>query len=182
MISLIAAIIGLAVALAIERREETRLPPTAPPTQMPTFSLDGLTLLLISVSPDEGNALWQENTAQNKAFQWIAGSGYQNLTQMEIIQRYTLATLFFSTSGERWFRNTYWLNDNINECNWYFTSENVCNSQGELVALDLTYNSLQGPLPREIGLLTRLCSIDLTGNSVSGSVPGELGDISSLSK
>jgi hypothetical protein len=49
-----------------------------------------------------------------------------------------------------------------------------------LLALVLPENSVSGPIPSELGLLTKLKYLWLDGNSLSGTLPTELGQIRSL--
>jgi hypothetical protein len=36
-----------------------------------------------------------------------------------LVQRYVLATLYYSTNGAGWTHNAYWLNHSVHECLWY---------------------------------------------------------------
>lgn len=49
-----------------------------------------------------------------------------------------------------------------------------------LVALNLSANLLQGPLPNNLGNLALLESLDLSGNRLSGSIPASVGSLSGL--
>ncbi|MEM7799345.1 MAG: RHS repeat-associated core domain-containing protein, partial [Chloroflexota bacterium] len=49
-----------------------------------------------------------------------------------------------------------------------------------LITLDLEANALSGPIPPEIGILTQLESIYLEANSLTGEIPSELGQLSNL--
>ena len=50
-----------------------------------------------------------------------------------------------------------------------------------LVALDLRYNRLAGPIPSVLGGLEQLVSLRLEHNELTGSVPAELGALDNLS-
>jgi hypothetical protein len=76
------------------------------------------------------------------------------------IQRYVLATLYYSTNGDSWNDNTGWMTDD-DECSWYNDAfESFCNTGGSILELDLydditdTGNNLVGTIPNEIALLT----------------------------
>jgi len=49
-----------------------------------------------------------------------------------------------------------------------------------LQELDLAGNSLDGPIPAELGGLKALAGLRLGSNSLSGSIPAELGSLDSL--
>jgi hypothetical protein len=120
----------------------------------PSLFPETLRDLLSSVSSDKGEALSTNSTPQSKAFNWMVANNATLGTFSEeiIIQRYALATLFYSTNGDSWSNNTSWL-DSGEECNGWGVS---CTNTGAVV-LDLPSNNLQGTLPPEIGLLTSLC-------------------------
>ena len=46
-----------------------------------------------------------------------SASSYQMADDIRVIQRYVLATLFFSTNGNDWTETYEWLSDD-HECNW----------------------------------------------------------------
>eukprot|EP01018_Ginkgo_biloba_P027538 Gb_29349 [translate_table: standard] len=50
-----------------------------------------------------------------------------------------------------------------------------------LLYLNLSWNSLQGPLPSEISKMTKVQAIDISGNQLTGQVPALLGSCSELS-
>lgn len=51
----------------------------------------------------------------------------------------------------------------------------------DLTILDLTNNpGIKGPLPRELGGLTKLRELHITNTGISGSIPASLGDLASL--
>ena len=51
-----------------------------------------------------------------------------------------------------------------------------------LEVLVLGTNGLSGPIPPELGQLTRLTSLHLHGNQLSGSIPVELGNLTGLTR
>jgi Leucine-rich repeat (LRR) protein len=101
-----------------------------------------------------------------------------------LLQRYALATFYYSTHGEDWFFQTNWLSD-MDECFWYSRSpQSPCDIDGGLQNLELDYNNINGELPPELGLLSNsLERIVLRGgpNSVtSGTLPSELGYLTKM--
>ena len=127
--------------------------------------------LLSSVSYDGGEALRTPSTPQNRAFNWLAAnSDLETYTNKRIVQRYALATLYFSTNGDSWMTKERWL-DNGDECSWWRSSNPCqedseclwwqgsydavpCTDSGDVRNLQLNDNNLQGTIPPEIGLLS----------------------------
>ena len=79
------------------------------------------------------------------------------LSREQIIQRYALATLYYSTNGDSWSINDFWLEDG-EECGKWATSFGPlgCKDIGAAFSLDLMLNNLNGIIPPEIGLMTSL--------------------------
>jgi hypothetical protein len=78
--------------------------PTLPPI-LPTS--DPLLHQLLSISSaDGGAALYNSSTPQNQALQWIRTQNTNHIFEETIIlQRYTLAVLYYSTGGDNWRRS-----------------------------------------------------------------------------
>lgn len=117
---------------------------------------EDLLQLLSSVSLDEGAALSVAGTPQNEAGNWLTNNAkVSDFSNARKIQRYALATLYFSTKGESWYNNAMWLSD-ADECEWYSdVTESFC-SDSEVAELVLTDNGLAGSIPEEISLLSSL--------------------------
>jgi hypothetical protein len=143
------------------------LSPTAAPTEGRFPSAAGtpapnalvqLTELLTSVSFDNGTALTTAGTSQNKAFKWLLNNtSLDTYSDKRKIQRYALATLYYSTNGEKWHHNTKWLSDE-EECDWYNRADGSrCSNEGTiLTTLHLWSNKLFGSVPDELMLLDSL--------------------------
>ena len=87
-----------------------------------------------------------------------------------------LTALYNSTDGDNWFNNTNWLTAApISE--WHGVSTN---SEGRVVTLDLSGNSLSGAVPPEIGELINLRYLGLGRNQLTGTVPPEVGNLTRL--
>jgi len=87
-----------------------------------------------------------------------------------------LVALYDATNGDGWRYNTNRLSDE-SICEWYGVQ---CNSGGHVFGIHIAYNSLQGTIPSELGLLTSLRWLWVEGNSLQGTIPTELGLLTSL--
>jgi hypothetical protein len=138
------------------------LPQEPEPDPEPIRSPEDLRDLLGFVSSDGGDALQTNSTPQNMAFTWLVvnNTNLGNYTNETIIQRYALATLYFSTDGgESWKRNARWLDDSSECGSWQDYSDDgtvSCTDTGAVVQLDLRFSNLSGTLPPEMGLLSSL--------------------------
>jgi len=130
------------------------------------------------------SALRKANSPQSKALAWL-----KNNTLLEAyplnrrLQRYSLATLYFATGGDRrWRLADGWLSE-LDECgNWYTTSTAgtfPCN-EGILTELSLRDMNLVGNIPDEIGLLSALKIIQLSQNQITGTIPRSLAGMFAL--
>jgi hypothetical protein len=121
-----------------------------------TSPLQKFKSLLIPVSFDNGTALQTPLTPQNNALNWLANNNtnLDSYSNAKKIQRYALATLFFSTNGASWNDNSTWMSDE-DECLWYNSGLSVC-TNGSVEVLDLLSNNLVGTIPNELALLTNM--------------------------
>ena len=127
-------------------------------------------------------------TAQNRAYLWLLNnSNLSTFTDSTKIQRYALATLFYTTNGKTtWqanIRNGGWLT-NAPECNWATTASNPC-SGTTYTSLTLDFVGVSGQLSPEIGLLSSLSRLNIQGNSggapgLSGTLPESLGNLTNM--
>lgn len=127
--------------------------PTASPTASPITSL---TELLSNMSSDGGTDLLTPSTPQNDALRWLAGNTHlDTYSDEKKIQRYALATFYYSTDGDNWTDKDGWLTD-IDECVWYNEADDgqFCSSSGGVRELDFFHNNIAGTIPKEIGLLS----------------------------
>jgi hypothetical protein len=151
---------------------------------LPSFSdtdlaYEVLDLLTMMSTHDQGKALREKNTPQNSAFLWLTrDSNLDTYSKRQKLQRFVLATLYFSTDGSNWVLSDSWLSDD-NECDW-FNYRSSCDDQGILREIDLRENSLSGKLPVELSWLQSLIRLNLRENLISGQIPTEFGQLSSL--
>jgi Leucine-rich repeat (LRR) protein len=148
-------------------------------------------------------ALSDSRSPQNAGLEWIlANPLLDSYSARKVVQRYVLATLYYSTMGESWTFSDGWLSDQ-DECEWHSseTAAAICSTAGDLdeidldtnglvgsvpwielallssqlVILDFFRNEVEGSIPSQLGLLTSLASLDLYSNQISGKIPTEIG-------
>lgn len=92
------------------------------------------------------------------------------------VERAALVALYKATDGDNWKDNTNWCTDKpLSE--WYGVS---CNDRGVCYLL-LSYNNLNGIIPKEIGNLIYLQDFILYGNgNISGTIPSSIGRMTDL--
>jgi hypothetical protein len=181
--------------------------PSSTPSSAPTSLQDYLLDLLRAAAPDSVVSILDDfNSPQAVAFEWLESNTIPS-TQSDriILQRFALATLYYSTEGDQWRRKDGWLTEE-NECSWYTLGLlSPCNNLGEYTDLNLPFNNLVGSLPPElallaptlqtislptnsliggiptaIGQLSKLQSLDLAANAITGAIPSEVGQLSNL--
>ena len=117
-----------------------------------------LSARLAEVSPDGGIAMNMGGTPQNQSFAWLVQDNRltpgRPVSQLE--QRYSLATLYYSTVGAEW-ANQFGFLTTQDECEWYTgdEGESVCIGP-DIFNLNFNSNNLQGTLPDELVLLDGL--------------------------
>jgi hypothetical protein len=128
--------------------------PTAAPGD-PDLVDDEYYQLIIAAYPDGGMALHNRASPQRSAFEWLRSpSNLEDLSEDRILQRYALATFFYSTKGWEWTVASRWLS-NEHECSWFSTSNSieVCNPNKKYTELSLRKNNLGGTIPIEVFVL-----------------------------
>jgi hypothetical protein len=157
--------IGVSVVLAMTvavvlgtvlTREQDGMQPTEAPTPSPQEILKELESILVRVAFDNGEALREQSTPQNKALNWLANNNTKldSYPAAKKIQRYALATLFYSTNGASWNDNSTWMSDE-DECGWYNNGASLC-TRGSVDTIKMWGNNLIGTIPNEVGLLMNL--------------------------
>lgn len=144
-------------------------------------------------------ALSDPLSPQSQAFEWLlqdlTSPGALLATEQSKLQRYALATVYYSTNGDGWMRrpeNNHehdydheseesedswpWLTLD-HECEWGGVS---CNFDDTITALLLPRTYMSGPIPAEISLLSALASLNLSQNHLPSSIPTELGVLTKL--
>jgi len=82
----------------------------------------------------------QSCEAANQALVWLA-SGYAE-DSVDLLQRYTMAFLYFSTEGPDWTTQDNWLAD-VNVCEWFGLQ---CEDGKRINLINLNNNRLLGPV------------------------------------
>jgi hypothetical protein len=151
------AILGIVLGMTLGRKSSASPNSgTAEPTPSPTSeSFVSLKAFIESVSLDGGAALSDPLAPQYRALAWLdSNENLEDYPEWKIIQRYTLAVFYYSTSGENWTVSDSWLTDE-DECTWVSdASSPVCDGNGAFLRLVLYDKNLVGQLPLELALLS----------------------------
>ena len=169
-------------------------PPPRPLPAVPIKPIDGFddSIGLHSITAAELQSIVNQITSdlsiminphspQAKALEWSRNDIkiYPVSVTSRIVQRYALATLYYSTNGTYWKTNRNW--GNGHECEWYGV---VCDSDDNttfhVTYMDLNSNNLVGTITPEIGWITTLEQIHLWGNKLVGSIPSTLSRLANL--
>jgi len=130
---------------------------------------------------------FQLETSQYEAACWLI---YDDLLQLEvnsdslierILQRFTIALLYFSTNGFDWKGNPLFLSY-LHECDWNYHNEFgiKCNSNKQIIEIALPDNDLAGLMPHELSSLKYLEVIDLHYNELIGRISTQLCKLTNL--
>jgi hypothetical protein len=94
------------------------------PSTAPSFAFE--VLLAQSQLTYLQEAILVEDTPEAQAFEWLENDpGVSTCTNVEVLQRFTLATLYYATGGENWIDDTGWLDYNTAECDWSTTGDST---------------------------------------------------------
>jgi hypothetical protein len=111
---------------------------------------------------------------QNQAFDWLIDDPYSaNLADSRLLQRFALATLWYSTNGDTDWTHEGWL-EPINECLWandVDVFDVFCDPDGAVEHIQLFEDGLSGTLPDEVALMTSLTTLDFVSNALEGTIP-----------
>jgi len=211
LVAVIGAVVGAIIATSgsggssISSSSSKNVPPllvTPSPTLSPSQSLLSL---ITGVAIRKGAEFADPDSYQSHAYNWLANNfTYGTNSDAQLVQRYSLACLYFSTDFETeggWILSTEWLSY-LTACDWFGV---VCNAAGDITALNLGSNNLVGELPAEVSLLTTayllwfdfnngltgtiptevatlpvIQSLSLQGCSFSGTIPTEFGRLTNL--
>ena len=111
--------------------------------------------------------------------EWLAGIELHEGTGVAcapVSDQDVLTALYEATDGPNWTNSQNWLTDAPLD-DWHGVS---VDGEGRVTSLDLRENGLNGPIPSELGDLSRLEALHLTDNQLEGEIPPELGNLTSL--
>ena len=166
LVAIVAVVLAVVLTQNNKPNNPTLVPTYVPDNQTlaPTFVVPStLFVFLSNNSFDNGTALLTDGTPQKQAMDWLESKeGTSDMTD-ELLQIYALVTLYYSTSGDQWLNGglnnqvsgrKLWLLSINNYCDWFGLTCDADRSQ--VISMNLTNNTLMGPIPLEIGLLSSL--------------------------
>ena len=106
---------------------------------------------------------------------WLSGIGNHHPGPYCASDRDALVALYNATDGPNWTKSDNW-GTNAPLGDWYGVTTDASE---RVVGLDLEDNNLVGPIPPELGDLSKLETLILA-DSLTGQIPPELGDLASL--
>jgi Leucine-rich repeat (LRR) protein len=189
-IILLAFVVGVVVGVLVGRkptdqRGDAATLTAADPTPSPTMS--PFQILTQSVLPTFTlNSMADDlDSPQNYAMRWLEDD-YQlqdvPYSNSRLVQRFALATLYYSTQGEDWRENANWLNHSVHECLWYSRDEFIgLPGDDDFVWVEVAhYNPCELP-PEAMEQLKTVNDINemykhlwLYSNELKGTVPLEM--------
>mmetsp|Transcript_8605 Transcript_8605/g.15712 ORF Transcript_8605/g.15712 Transcript_8605/m.15712 type:complete len:335 (+) Transcript_8605:1-1005(+) len=128
----------------------------------------------------------QPQSPQRKALCWLAEKDKYEIdvseeNQKAIVQRYSLAVVFFSlASPGNSYPDSLTNSDFLSakhECDWNVV---MCNEPGVVSALLLSDKYMHGNLPVEVGNLVNLSFLDVSLNQVTGIIPTSIQQLTAL--
>ncbi|CAB9509923.1 Leucine Rich Repeat [Seminavis robusta] len=194
--ALVAILIVLAITIGVavksnrhnqighkQQQGAIQIPESTGATSPPRSFLDSLNL------PDYTlEALDDPNSPQSKAYEWLVGDN-TSLPNWRLVQRFALATFFYSTRGDYWVNNHGWLDWQTHECDWEqnfvlleASARRRCDISGQIISLSMVASNLAGTLPQDISLLSpSLQLLDLSSNmALTGQIPSQIGLLTRL--
>ena len=153
--------------------DSPRPAPTPPPTNRQSTIEDFLNQI-------SGESLRDPRTPQSSARRWIRFQDEAKLTLVtdgssRVMQRYALATLYYSTGGEAWADNTGYLTGE-HECTW----KGVVCVDNSVTEIHLPNHNLNGTIPKEVTKIPWLRRFDLSENALYDKIPSSLWSAAAL--
>mmetsp|Transcript_19634 Transcript_19634/g.39038 ORF Transcript_19634/g.39038 Transcript_19634/m.39038 type:complete len:347 (+) Transcript_19634:27-1067(+) len=131
------------------------------------------------------------NSPQEEALDWIISEDIRFLCPNDpsIVQRYAVATFYFSTDGRNWKDQGTALSSE-SECSWKGALDDnekpswsfICENNYTFSVLSIDSNNLRGTLPKELGLFSGLEQINIDDNIIGGPLPVEIGQLKRLKR
>jgi Leucine rich repeat len=160
-----------APTMAPTTAQESTLSPTPIPASCESFPPFSSTLHFLTLQ-----ALKEPCSPQSKANSWMMQDPYlQTYSDDRKLQRFALATLYYSTGGQHWKNQDLWLSYDYDECHWFNQGidevDAVCDQDLSIIHLNLSGNNLNGILPVELFFFPALAVLDLSRNTLKGTAP-----------
>jgi hypothetical protein len=145
-----------------------------------------LSVLLKEADLLDRRALYSPGTPQFQALTWLVYDDPANLNfqllpskEDELLERYVIALLYFSTGGDNWDDSSEFLSA-FSVCSWNGVECDPLFDNDVVVEISHNANNLRGQLLTELGLLSKLRYLDLGRNLITGRIPSELGKLTNL--
>jgi len=100
--------------------------------------------------------------------------GVGDITETEALEEF-----YTKTEGDGWTNRDNWLEGDPCLNQWYGVT---CNADGNITALHLSSNKLDGYIPKEIGRLTELTELTLDNNRLDEELTSKIGLLTKLTK
>jgi hypothetical protein len=147
--------------------------PTEENTEVPAVeSNTNVRETVLSGAPSStSSALSDSGSPQAKAMEWLEASNVDWLNDVQIRQRFALATFGFGSDPDQWSNSTRWLDETRSVCSW---SGIKCNANEQVTSIRLNENEVEGTLPPELSMLAdTLETIDVGNNHLQGRIPSD---------
>ena len=140
-----------------------------------------LRTMLESKSTDKGAALMDISSPQFHSYAWLVEDTADGWYADErMLQRYALGTLYFATNGVHWSNSENWITS-ADECAWYGISGCDDADLEDIVSIELKGNRLEGTIPPEIfEFIKTMVVFNVASNSLDGPVPHEIGMLTDI--
>lgn len=205
---LLIAILATLLALLVPTKEPH--PDQTIQTKSPSHAPTSMHGYVLSLLPDDTILAIMDDSGspQAKSYQWLMEDteALADMPSKRIIQRLSLATLYFATNGGGWTVNTSWLDHSVHECQWYTKPDiamqaaisqiypgylkdffppsepppTVCDNGGLYKHLWLDQNNLVGRIPEEIYMMTSLETFTIGYNHLEGTISNRVGQLTAL--
>ncbi|CAB9524083.1 Leucine Rich Repeat [Seminavis robusta] len=194
-------VLGLVLGLAGNQdKDAADVVPTTAPTVVPSAAPTSFAATLGFPDYSVEKIVNDSISPQARAYAWLMDDpNFETYPDWRILQRFALATFYYSTGGTNWAINDNWLNHTLDECkHWFFLTETAgvdpttrddkinvtspCDDAGRYQYLLMGGKDLTGSVPREIGMLSELLIFDFEKNyGLEGStIPSEIGLLTNL--
>lgn len=199
IIVLLAIIIGVSVGVSNKNKNQAATNTAASTDQAQRERLSAVASFLIDQDISYEFDVTTAGSPQNRAASFMAiEDGIQlqvpatedDPLAYEFIQRYALATFYYSLGGESWDFSMNFLGPD-RTCLWFQTLRTTtgqrnnfgasCNADGKISIILMPWNNMQGTIPAEVGLLTDLEFFAIPANrNINGVLPEQMKKLTKL--